>query len=100
MSTEIPKAITIEVLQELCEEYKYEIQTDFLDLVPGVLPDIKIRYVDEKKNFGYTYFGNFFFYDNNLYVFEEDEKYKDQHDAEAVLATFEDECEGAAMPTR
>ena len=94
MSTEIPKVITVEVLQELCDYYKDEIRLDFLDLVPGVLPDIKIRYVDEKKNFGYTYFGNFFFYDNNLYVFEEDEKYKDLHCAEAVLATFEDECEG------
>lgn len=94
MSTEIPKAITIEVLQELCEEYKYEIQTDFLNLVPGVLPGIHIRYVDEKKNFGYTCFGNFFFYSRELYVFEEDEKYKDQHNEGVVWGKFLDKCEG------
>ena len=94
MSIEIPKVITVEVLQELCDYYKDEIRLDFLDLVPGVLPDIKIRYVDEKKNFCYTYFGNFFFYSKELYVFEEDERYKDQHNEGVVWGKFLDKCEG------
>lgn len=85
-----PKVITVEVLQELCDQCRYMIGASY----KNYLPSIHIRYVNDKKNFGYTYFGNFFFYKNNLYVFDDEVEYKDRHDAEAVLATFEDECEG------
>lgn len=84
----LPKVITVEVLQELCSQNLPLIQfcsTSFLS-------QIEIRYVIAANKFGYAYFGEFFFYQGNLYVFETDEQYKDQHDAEAVMATFGDEC--------
>ena len=94
MCTEIPKVITIELLQELCDQYKDEIRLDYVDLLQGILPEIHIRYVDDKGNFGYTCFGNFFFYSRELYVFDEDEKYKDQHNEGVVWGKFLDKCEG------
>ena len=84
----LPKVITFEVHQELCIQNLPLIQfcsTSFLS-------QIEIRYVIAANKFGYAYFGEFFFYQGNLYVFETDEQYKDQQDAEAVMATFGDEC--------
>lgn len=86
---DIPGVITVEVLQELCQQCLYQIGA----WQHHYLPSIYIRYVIDDNKFGYTYFGNFFFHQGNLYVFETDEQYKDQHDAEAVMATFGDECE-------
>lgn len=94
MNTEKNTVITIETLQKLCDEYTFEIQTGLISLIPEDLSNIRIRYVIDKDRFGYTYFGNFFFYNNNLYVFDYEEEFKAKHDAEAVWATFEDECEG------
>lgn len=86
---EIPKVIDVEVLQKLCQRFLYSIGA-WLHLY---LPSIYIRYVIDKDKFGYTYFGNFFFYNDELYVFDDDEQYKNLHDAKAVLDTFGDECE-------
>ncbi len=87
---EVPKVLTIETLQALSKQYLYLIGAGFHTRIPQ---NIHIRYVIDNDKFGYTFFGNIFFYRENLYVFESDEQYKDQHDAEAVMATFGDECE-------
>ena len=88
---DVPKVLTVEVLQALCDQCLYQIGAGFHTRIPH---NIYIRYVIADNKFGYTFFGNFFFYQGNLYVFETDEQYKDQHDAEAVMSTFGDECEG------
>lgn len=90
LQVEVPEVITVEVLQELCEKCLYRIGACYHTLIPS----IEIRYVIDTDKFGYAYFGDFFFYQGNLYVFESDEKYKDEHDAGVVWATFHDECEG------
>ena len=87
---EVPKVITVEVLQELCEKCLYRIGACYHTLIPP----IEIRYVIDIDKFGYACFGDFFFYQGNLYVFESDEKYKDEHNAGVVWVTFHDECEG------
>ena len=86
----LPKVITVEALQEFCSRSLIEIR--LWDETP--FSQIEIRYVIDTNKFGYAYFGEFFFYQGNLYVFETDKQYKDKHDAEAVMATFGDECEG------
>ena len=90
LQVEVPEVITVEVLQELCEKCLYRIGACYHTLIPS----IEIRYVIDTDKFGYACFGDFFFYQGNLYVFESDEKYKDEHDAGVVWATFHDECEG------
>lgn len=85
---DVPDVITIEVLQELCDKFFYQIGSGSI-----IQPNILIRYVIDTDKFGYADFGNFFFYQGNLYVFEQDEKYETLHDSEAVMATFHDECE-------
>ena len=87
---DLPKVITIEILQDLCNKFRYQIGAS----IHNYLPSIHIRYVLDTGKFGYTYFGNFFFYNNELYVFDDDDEFQELHDAEAVLGTFEDECEG------
>jgi hypothetical protein len=82
------KVYTVEVLQELCDKYLYHISC-----ASTKVPNIEIRYVIDTDQFGYSHFGNFFFYQGNLYVFEQDEKYEKEHASEAVMATFHDECE-------
>ena len=86
----MPEVITVEALQELCEKCLYRIGACYHQHMPSIY----IRYVIDKDKFGYAHFGNFFFYQGNLYVFEMDEQYKDQHDAGVVWAVFGDECEG------
>lgn len=86
---DVPEILTIEALQELCNHYLY-----LIGICYHHLPHIEIRYVIDTNKFGYAHFGNFFFYQGNLYVFETDEKYKDQHNSGVVFATFGDECEG------
>ena len=87
---DVPEVITVEALQELCEKCLYRIGACYHQHMPSIY----IRYVIDKDKFGYAHFGNFFFYQGNLYVFEMDEQYKDQHDAGVVWAVFGDECEG------
>lgn len=86
---DVPEILTVEALQELCNKYLY-----LIGICYHHMPNIEIRYVIDTDKFGYAHFGNFFFYQGNLYVFETDERFKDQHNAGVVFATFGDECEG------
>lgn len=60
-----PEVVDEEVLKELCHKYRYQIGANCV----ASLPDIRVRYVIGKDKFGYTSFGNFFFFGCNMYVF-------------------------------
>ena len=87
----IPKAITEKDLMRLCEEYKYVIAAGII-AVPK--PEISIRYVIERARFGYADFGNFFFFDEYLYVWTHNKEFADSHNQDVVEGYFKDECKG------
>lgn len=91
-----PLVISDEVLKSLCDKHIYEIGAG----VDSFLPDIKIRYVSDNKEFGYAWFGNFFFFGDDLYVWEKDDKYAEEHNQDVVEAVFDDECEGRGYARR
>jgi len=82
-------AITENRLKKLSEQYKEEIKTGNIDS----LPNINVRYVVKDGKFGYAFLGEFFFYNNEMYVFEKDDRWKDVHQAEVVMKVFNDPCE-------
>jgi len=84
-----PKVITELNLHQLCQKHIYEIGAS----IPGLLPRITVRYVAENKKFGYVDFGDFFFYNDDLYVWSLNDKWADQHNQGVVLDVFHDECE-------
>ena len=91
-----PLVISDEVLKELCEKHLYEIGAG----IESFLPDIKVRYVAENKKFGYAYFGNFFFFGDDFYIWEKDDKFAEDHNQDIVLEVFGDECEGRGYARR
>lgn len=91
-----PLVISDEVLKSLCEKHLYEIGAG----IDSFLPDIKVRYVAENKKFGYAYFGDFFFWGDDFYVWEQDDKYADDHNQDVVEEVFGDECEGRGYARR
>ena len=86
MTTNNKKVVNEEVLKRLCKEYRYEIGAGIDD----VLPKIKVRYVIDTNKFGYAYFGDFFFFDNDFYVWETDDVWKEEHNQDVVEAVFQD----------
>lgn len=89
--------ISDKVLKSLCQEYRLEIEAGIID---DYLPNIKVRYVIEQDKFGYEYFGNVFFFGDDFYVWETDEKWKDDHNQDVVEAVFQDKCEGRGYAHR
>ena len=87
---EAPRVINMEVLQRLCKEHAYTIGAGFHWTEPEVL----IRYVDDENKFGYKTMGNFFFFDDMLYVWDYDDAQAENHDQTVVEAVFHDECKG------
>lgn len=87
---ESPKVINEIVLKNLCHSHLYDIGAG----INTTLPKIKIRYVSENRQFGYADFGDFFFYGDDLYVWEDDEKWAKYHNQDVVLDVFHDECFG------
>ncbi len=83
-------------LKYLCQKYRHDIGTGTNKFLPG----IKVRYVAAKKKFGYAYFGSFFFFGDDFYVWEKDEKYSADHNQDIVNAVFEDECKGRGYARR
>lgn len=83
-------------LKHLCQKYRHEIGTGTDKLLPG----IKVRYVAENKKFGYAYFGNFFFCDDDFYVWEKDEKYAEDHNQDVVQEVFDNPCTGRGYARR
>lgn len=91
-----PLVVSDEVLKYLCWKHLYEIGAG----IDSSLPDIKVRYVSENKRFGYAYFGNFFFLDDDFYIWEQDDKYAEEHNQDVVEEVFGDECEGRGYARR
>ena len=91
-----PLVVSDTVLKRLCEQYLYEIGAG----INKFLPSIKVRYVAEHKKFAYACFGAFFFFGDDFYVWEQDDKYLDDHNQDVVEAVFKDECEGRGYARR
>ena len=91
-----PLVVSDTVLKRLCEQYLYEIGAG----INKFLPSIKVRYVAENKKFGYAHFGDFFFYGDDFYVWDLDDKYLEDHNQYVVEEVFNDECEGRGYARR
>lgn len=91
-----PLVISDEVLKSLCQRHLYEIGAG----IDNYLPDIKVRYVAEDKKFGYAYFGNFFFFGDDFYIWEKDDKFAEDHNQDVVMEVFGDECKGRGYARR
>ena len=89
--------ITDECFKALCHRYEYEIGAGICDRVPKIL----VRYVCNENEFGYTYLENcFLFFDDELYVWVDDEKWADDHNEDVVDAVFNSKCEGRGYAIR
>ena len=94
---ESPKVVSEEILHELAQKYAYPISIDLYMQVPNV----KIRYVKDRDEFGYTTLSNcFFFNDGGMYVWDRDERWKEYHNQALVELTFGDECHGRGYAHR
>ena len=91
-----PLVVSDRVLKRLCKQYLYEIGAG----INNFLPSIKVRYVAENKKFGYAHFGDFFFYGDDFYVWDLDDKYLEDHNQYVVEEVFNDECEGRGYARR
>jgi hypothetical protein len=95
--TSEPLVVSDLTLKHLCQKHLFEIGAGITDL----LPEIKIRYVSDNNEFSYAYFGDFFFFfDNELYVWEQDEKYAEDHNQDVVEGVFNDPCQGRGYARR
>ena len=92
----VPPVVSDNVLKRLCDQHLYEIGTG----IKTFLPSIKVRYVAENKKFGYAHFGDFFFYGDDFYVWDLDDKYLEDHNQYVVEEVFNDECEGRGYARR
>ena len=91
-----PSVVSDTVLKRLCEQHLYEIGAG----INSYLPNIKVRYVAENKKFAYAYFGDFFFFGDDFYVWKQDNRYLDDHNQDVVEEVFNDECEGRGYARR
>ncbi len=57
-----PMVFSDMVLKSLCNQYNLEIGAG----TDCGLPNIKVRYVIDTNKFGYTYFGDFFFFSDGV----------------------------------
>lgn len=83
-------------LKYLCQKYRHDIGTGTNKFLPG----IKARYVAANKKFGYAYFGKFFYFGDDFYVWEQDEEYTVDHNQDIVEDVFGDECNGRGYARR
>lgn len=86
---EAPKVVSEELLHELAQKYAYPISIGLYTYVPH----INIRYVKDRGEFGYTTLSNcFFFEDGGMYVWDNDERWEEEHNQDMVEFIFGDEC--------
>lgn len=83
-------------LKSLCQKYSHDISTGTNKFLPGII----VRYVSENKKFGYAYFGNFFFFGDDFYVWEQEDKYAEDHNQDVVEAVFDNPCMGRGYARR
>ena len=91
-----PLVISDEILKELCQKHLYEIGAGVLNL----LPQIKVRYAIDNDKFGYTCFGNFFYFGDDFYVWDKNDIWAEDHNQDVVETIFEDECLGRGYAHR
>lgn len=88
--SKFPKVWTLKTLNKYTALYKYEIGAG----IKTSLPDMKVRYIKGRGEFGYAKFGDFFFDRDQMYVWETDDKYAKEHNEAVVREVFCDECKG------
>jgi hypothetical protein len=93
---EDPKVVDEQILQELCIKYKYVIGSGVLT----EMPKIRIRYISSDGKMRFANFGNYFFYGQELFVFDYDEIWAPEHNQGVVLDYFHDECNGRGYAHR
>lgn len=91
-----PPVINMKVLQRLCREHAYTIGAGMHWTEPNVL----MRYVIGEHEFGYKAMGNFFYFADSLYVWDYDDVWAPDHNADVVEAIFHDECKGRGYAHR
>lgn len=84
------KVWTLKALNKYTALHKYEIGAG----IKTSLPDMKVRYIKGRGEFGYAKFGDFFFDREQMYVWETDDKYAKEHNEAVVREVFCDECKG------
>jgi hypothetical protein len=92
-----PDVISDSTFQLLCYLHRYKIgagiQTD--------IPKVRVRYVRDKNEFGYTTLDNcFFFFHDEMYVWETDKRWEVDHNQDVVEGVFHDECKGRGYAHR
>lgn len=85
---EIPKIVTEENLVELCERFRKAIVDGNR---PGY-PEINVRYAVRDGVFHLAKFGDYFFFEQKMYVFDQDPVWKPYHDEFAVMASLGSNC--------
>ena len=85
-----PKVWTLKTLNKYTALHKYEIGAG----IKTSLPNMKVRYIKGRGEFGYAKFGDFFFDRDQMYVWETDDKYAKEHNEAVVREVFCDECKG------
>lgn len=94
---EAPKVVSETTLHELTRKYAYPIGNALYRYIPS----LRIRYVADRNEFGYTTLANcFFFEDDGMYVWSTDEKWKADHNQDVVEAVYGDECKGRGYAHR
>lgn len=93
---EEPKVVDEQVLQGLCNKYKYVIGSGVLT----EMPNIRIRYVSSDGILRFASFGNYFFYGQELYVFDCNDIWATEHNNGVVIDYFHDECKGRGYAHR
>ena len=92
-----PEVVSEELLHKLARKYAYPISID----LDTYVPNIKIRYVKDRDEFGYTTLSNcFFFDDGGMYVWDNDKRWEKEHNQDMVELTFGDECKGRGYAHR
>lgn len=85
-----PKVWTLKTLNKYTALHKYEIGAG----IKTSLPNMKVRYIKGRGEFGYAKFGDFFFDRDQMYVWETNDKYAKEHNEAVVREVFCDECKG------
>lgn len=88
--------ITYSLLRKLCDMYWNVIGTGIKD----DCPKIRIRYVEDKGKFGYAWFGDFFFFSDDLFVWKKGEAYAAEHNQDVVDGVFGEEFVGNGYACR
>ena len=92
-----PAVISEELLKELTKQYAYPISNKLYKWIPNV----KVRYVKDRNDFGYTTLANCFFSeDGGMYVWDADERWKEEHNQKIVESFYGDEYKGRGYAHR